>query len=230
MKNLLIWLIFIVVVMVAIWVIPIALSFTMAVDEPMMTVTSHSMWPTLKRGDLIFIKSIEPEDIDVGKLIVFRHGEGMAVHRVVRVDTWTITTKGDANLKEDLPITSWDVVGYVPTIGETPVKIPFIGNIGFFLNPETEVSQAGQPAPEPGGLLAVLGRYLGNPLGFSLLVLLPAVMIFSSGFGDIMCKINPRMKRARHRRNRAARFEKRWGRDRARRALRVESGFMTLIK
>jgi len=230
MKNLVIWIIFIVFIIVAIWGIPIILKNVLVTDEPMMTVTSQSMWPVLKRGDLVFIKSVEPEDIEVGQVIAFRHKGGMAVHRVVRTDEWNITTKGDANLRADSPILYNDVVGRVPTIGNWLAKIPFIGNIAFLMNPETEVSQEGQPAPGPRGFLELMGRYLANPLGFSLLVLLPAVMLFSSIFNDVMSKLSPRMKRAQHRRQRAERLEKRWGQDRAKRALRVSSGLLTLLK
>jgi len=230
MKNLVIWLIFIVGILVAIWGIPVAIRYFLATDEPMLTVTSQSMWPVLKRGDLILIKAIEPEDIKVGQVIAFRHEEGMSVHRVVRADGWTVTTKGDANTKEDSPIPVHAVVGRVPTIGNWLVKIPFIGNIAFLMNPETEVSQEGQPAPGPRGFLELTGRYLANPLGFTLLVLLPAVMLFSSIFNDVMSRLSPRMKRAQHRRQRAERLEKRWGQDRAKRALRVSSGLLTLLK
>ena len=230
MKNILLWSIFIVGVVVAIWGIPIALRQALATDEPMLTVTSYSMWPVLKRGDLIFIKAVEPEDIEIGSVIVFHREEGMAVHRVVSMDGYTITTRGDANPKEDQPITYEDVVGRVPTIGDRPFKIPFVGHIAFLMNPGTTVSQEGQPAPGPGGILEVMVLYLANPVGFSLLVLLPAILLFSSSWGDIMSRLSPRMKRAQHRRKRAQRLTQRWGKARANRALRVSSGILTLLK
>ncbi len=230
MKNLVIWILFIVVVLVSIWGIPGALKYFMNTDEPMMTVTSHSMWPVLNRGDLIFIKAVEPEDIEVGQVIVFRHGDGLSVHRVVNKGEWLITTKGDANLNTDNPIYYKDVVGRVPAIGNWLVKIPWVGNIAFFMNPKTEVSQDGEPAPEPVGILELMGRYLANPIGFSLLILLPAVMLFSSVIGDILCILNPRLKRIRQRQQRAERLEKRWGKDRARRNLNVNSGLLMLLK
>ncbi len=230
MKNLVIWILFVVVVLVSIWGIPGALRYLMNTDEPMMTVTSHSMWPVLKRGDLIFIKDVEPEDIEVGQVIVFRHGDGLAVHRVVHKGEWLVTTKGDASLSTDNPIYYKDVVGRVPTIGNWLVKVPWVGNIAFLMNPETEVSQEGEPAPEPVGILELMGRYLANPIGFSLLILLPAVMLFSSAIGDILCILNPRLKRIRQRQKRAERLEKRWGKDRARRNLNVNTGILTLLK
>lgn len=228
MKNLLLWLVFIVGVVGAIYFIPMVLSRTLATDEPMMTVTSNSMWPVIKRGDLVFIKAVEPDDIEIGSVIVFRHGEGMAVHRVVEMTAWTITTRGDANTEADNPISYGDVIGRVPTIGNSLVKIPFVGNIAFLMNPGTEGSQGGEPAP--GGLLAQMGRYLTNPVGFSLLVLLPFVLFFSSSWGDIMSRLSPRMKRAQKRQRRAQLLEKRWGQARAKRALRISSGMTALFR
>lgn len=211
MKTLLLWFLFIAGVIVAIWTIPIFLSRVLATADPMMTVTSNSMWPVLKRGDLVFIKAVKPDDIEIGSVIVFRHGEGMAVHRVVEITAWTITTRGDANTKPDSPIFYEDVIGRVPTIGNSLVKIPFAGNIAFLMNPGTEASQQEKPAPGLGGLLAQMGRYLTNPVGFSLLVLLPFVLFFSSSWGDIMSRLSPRMKRAQKRQRRAQLLEKRWG-------------------
>ena len=221
MKNLLVWLLFIIVVVGAIYAIPMVLSRTLSTDNPLMTVTSQSMLPVLKRGDLVFIKGTDFEDIAVGSVIVFRHGEGMAVHRVVKIDGQTITTKGDANTKEDNPITSDDIVGRVPTIGDRLVKIPFVGNIALLMNPETTVSQEGQPAPEPGGVLKQIGRYLTNPLGFSLLILLPAVILFSSVFMNIIARSSPAGRRKIRLRKRVERLEKRWGQARVKRALRL---------
>ena len=221
MKNLVLWFLFIIVVVGAIYAIPQVLKRTLSIDDPMMTVTSHSMWPVLKRGDLIFIKAVDYEDIRVGSVIVFRHEDGMAVHRVVRIDDYTITTKGDANMGEDNPITSDDVVGRVPTIGDRLVKIPFVGNIALWMNPETTVSQEEQPAPEPGSVLTQMGRYVANPLGFSLLILLPAVLIFSSVFMDIIARLSPKGRRTIRLRKRVERLEKLWGRARVKRALRL---------
>ncbi len=221
MKNLLLWFLFIFVVMGAIYAIPEILSRTLATDNPLLTVTSQSMWPVLKRGDLIFVKAVDFEDIKAGSVIVFHHGEGMAVHRVVKIEGQTITTKGDANVDEDNPITRDDVVGRVLTMGDRLFKIPFVGNIALWMNPETAVSQEGQPAPEPGSVLTQMGRYVANPLGFSLLVLLPAVLIFSSVFRDVIARLSPKGRRTIRLRKRVERLEKLWGQARVKRALRL---------
>ena len=221
MKNLLLWFLFIIGVVGAIYAIPVILTHTLSTDNPLLTVTSQSMWPVLKRGDLIFIKGTDLEDIKVGSVIVFRHGEGMAVHRVTMIEGQTITTKGDANVGEDNPITSDDVVGRVVSIGERLVKIPFVGNIALLMNPETTVSHEGEPAPEPAGMLKQIGRYMANPLSFSLLVLLPAALIFGSVFRDAIARLSPGGRRTIRLRKRVQRLEKLWGQARVKRALRL---------
>ncbi len=203
---------------VAIYFTPQLINQALGTDNSMLTVTSQSMWPLLTRGDLIFIRKTTPEEIKVGTVIVFHHGAGIAVHRIVEIAGQTITTKGDANTATDSPITYDDVVGRVITIGNQIFKVPFVGNIAFIMNPETTVSQQGEPAPGTGGLLGAIARLLSNPLGFCLIVLLPAVLFVSSIWGDITSRLGSGGRKARLRK-RVQRLEKRWGQARAKRAL-----------
>jgi signal peptidase I len=219
MKNLLIWLLFIIGVLGAVYATPAFLGRILSTDNPVLTVTSQSMWPVLQRGDLILVKGAGLEDIEVGSVIVFRHSAGMAVHRVVKIAGQTITTKGDANTARDNPITSADIVGRVPTIGNRLVKIPALGRVALLMQPEAVESEDGEAAAQSGGMLWQMGRYLANPLGFTLLVLLPAVLLFGSALGDVISRMSPEAGRNQQRRKRAQRLEKRWGKTRAKRAL-----------
>ncbi len=208
MKSLLLWLLFVVGVVGAIYAIPKVLADTLNSDNPTLTVISHSMYPALNRGDLILVKGVTPEEIQVGMVVVFRHEGGLAVHRVVRLKDETITTKGDANPKEDNPITYDQVVGRVPTIGDSLVKIPLIGRVSLLTAPEPSGSQA------EASLLRQMGRYVWNPVGFSLLVLLPAVLFLSSIAGDIISALSPARRRNQWRKKRVERLKKRWPRAR----------------
>jgi len=221
MKNFLYWFLFVALVTTAIWGIPRALERFLSVDEPMLTVTSGSMWPVLKKGDLIFIRSTELEDIKIGTLVVFQHKGGLAVHRVVRIKGDIITTRGDANPNEDSPINYNSVVGRVSTIGNSPVKIPLIGSIALIMNPGTKVSQEGEPAPGPAGVLELLGLLLLNPIGFIVLILLPIGLLFSSTIADFVSRWRPQGIRKRRHQKLFQRLEKRWGEVRAKRALRL---------
>ena len=204
MKNVLWWLLFVGGVVAAIYYIPQVLTRTLNSDNPTLTVISHSMYPVLNRGDLILVKEAAPEEIQVGTVVVFRHEGGLAVHRVVKIDGETIVTKGDANPKEDDPITYDDIVGRVPAIGDGLLKVPLIGRIALLTAPQPSYSQAET------NMLQQMARYVWNPVGFSLLVLLPAVLFFGSIAGDIKSALSPNRRRNQRRKRRTERLKKRW--------------------
>ena len=68
-------------------------------------IVSPSMEPTYSTGDLIFVKSVDPDSVKVGDPITFVLNEDLVVatHRVVAVDgeNRQFTTKGDANKTEE---------------------------------------------------------------------------------------------------------------------------------
>jgi len=204
MKNILWWIFFVGGVVAAIYFIPQVLHRTLNSENPTLTVISYSMYPALNRGDLILVKGTTPEEIEVGTVVVFRHKEGLAVHRVVKIRGDTITTQGDANPEADNPITFDDIVGRVPTIGDSLVKIPLIGRIALLTGPEPSDTQAET------SLLKQMGRYVWNPLGFTMLVLLPAVLFMSSFASDIMTALSPDRRRKQWRKRRLERLKKRW--------------------
>jgi signal peptidase I len=211
MKNILWWLLFVFGVIATIYFIPQILTRTLNNENPTLTVISYSMYPSLNRGDLILVRGTTLEEIEVGTVVVFRHEKGLAVHRVVEIKGNKIVTKGDANPEEDDPITYDDIVGRVPAIGDSLVRIPLVGRISLL---------AGPPPPEDSAttvsLLQQIGRYAWNPLGFSLLVLLPAVLFMSSISSDIMSVLSASHRRKRLRSKRLERLKKRWPRARIR--------------
>ncbi len=130
----------------AIYYIPRILSWTLDTPHPMAAVSSQSMWPTLKKGDLIFLQGVDkPEDLEIGDIIAFQHPKGITVHRVVKVEGDLITTKGDANPLNDKPIRFEWVEGRVLTIGGRLIKVPLVGSIAGLFGPLA--TQAGQ-SPE----------------------------------------------------------------------------------
>lgn len=205
MKSILWWLLFVIGVVGAIYFIPQILTRTLNSENPTLTVMSHSMYPALNRGDLILVKETTLEEIEVGTVVVFRHKDGLAVHRVVQIQGQSIVTKGDANPEADNPIIYDDIVGRVPTIGDSLVKIPLVGRIPLLTG-----SPPPDEAAEEVGTLKQIGRYVWNPLGFSLLVLLPGVLFLSSFAGDIMIALSPDRRRKQWRKKRLERLHKRW--------------------
>jgi signal peptidase I len=205
MKSILWWLLFVIGVVGAIYFIPQVLTRTLNSENPTLTVMSHSMYPALNRGDLILVKETTLEEIEVGTVVVFRHKDGLAVHRVVQIQGQSIVTKGDANPEADNPITYDDIVGRVPTIGDSLVKIPLVGRIALLTGSPPPDEAAGEA-----GTLKQIGRYVWNPLGFSLLVLLPGVLFLSSFAGDAMIALSPDRRRKQWRKKRLERLHKRW--------------------
>jgi signal peptidase len=89
-------------------------------------VISPSMEPTYSVGDLLYVKSVDPDSVKVGDPITFVMNEDLVVatHRVVAVDGHNrqFTTKGDANKNEDAaPVHFNNLIGipkfHVPMLG-----------------------------------------------------------------------------------------------------------------
>ncbi len=95
-------------------------------------VISGSMEPAYSVGDLIYVKEVEPENIQAGTPITFVLNEDLVVatHRVVEVDAENrrFYTKGDANETPDAaPVHFNNVIG-VPVF-----SIPLLGYVSSFI-------------------------------------------------------------------------------------------------
>ena len=123
------------------------MQITLNTNVPMVVVVSGSMEPTLLKGDLLFLKGIDPAlikngtiDGKEGDIIVFNAHlvpdwpyppADPIVHRVVNKwydSAWFFRTKGDANPSEDpQPVPESAVLGVV--VG----RIPYIGWVKIIL-------------------------------------------------------------------------------------------------
>ena len=95
-------------------------------------VVSPSMEPHYSKGDLIYVKSVDPDSVKVGDPITYVLNEDLAVatHRVVAIDSENrqFTTKGDANKTEDaVPVHFNNLIG-VPVFA-----IPLLGYVSSFI-------------------------------------------------------------------------------------------------
>ncbi|MDH7517408.1 MAG: signal peptidase I [Candidatus Thermoplasmatota archaeon] len=136
---------------------------------PIDLVTSTSMQPTLMEGDIVAWTPTTIKDIKVGDVIVFKSyinwpGEKLVVHRVTAIKTDPVTgkpmleTKGDANQWTDqagphIPepyIREDHLVGKTISIGQQPLKIPFVGYIAILINSVLE--QLSKPVAAKGYL------------------------------------------------------------------------------
>lgn len=121
-------------------------------------VISGSMEPAYSVGDLIYVKDVKPNEIEVGMPITFVLNEDLVVatHRVVEIDTENqyFYTKGDANETVDsAPVHFNNVIG-VPQF-----RIPLLGYVSDFIqNPPGSYITVGV------GLLLILAVFLPDVL------------------------------------------------------------------
>lgn len=129
LKSILETLIYIIIVAVLVIGIPKILSYTLNTPYPMAIITSESMWPSLKKNDMVFITHVDKNDLKVGDIIVYKNDRGFTIHRIQDLKSETIITKGDANNITDIPVTYEEVIGKTVNYGNYPIRIPYIGNI-----------------------------------------------------------------------------------------------------
>jgi signal peptidase I len=207
MKNLVLIAAFIGLILLSVFGIPALLEITLDVEQPILTVTSYSMWPELSRGDIVFVKKTGIEDIEIGSVIVFRHGNGLAVHRVIEISGTTITTKGDANPTADNPISFDDVVGRIPNIGNMLVKIPWVGHFSLFKGSE-EVNNVPDTAMEP-GFWQQLSLLLLNPVSITVLIVTILAILFQNRILKTISRMMPMSVRKRRLKARTRRLPQR---------------------
>lgn len=100
------------------------------------TVLSGSMEPAYKTGSLIYVKHIEPSELEVGDVITFKLSENTtATHRIIEIvsneekgNNISFKTKGDANNIPDSSLVDTDSV-----IGTPIFTIPYLGYIANFI-------------------------------------------------------------------------------------------------
>ena len=100
------------------------------------TVLSGSMEPAYHTGSLIYVKDVDPFELEAGDVITFMLNEDtVATHRIVGVvpdendpNTIRFRTKGDANSFED-----GQLVHYKNVIGTPVFTVPGLGYVANFI-------------------------------------------------------------------------------------------------
>ncbi len=136
-KHVLNILIYFAIVFGVLYGLPKFLVWSLKTTYPMAAITSGSMWPVLKEGDLVFIHGqIKKEDLRLGDIIVYSNkiNNTLTIHRIARFNLDTLVTKGDANFTEDLPVPYTSVIGRAVTMFNGPIRIPHLGLITMFVN------------------------------------------------------------------------------------------------
>lgn len=140
--------------------------------KSLVTISSDSMKPVYKTGDLVFMEKIGDEEkfnLEVGTIITFRapvdlDNDGMSgdinTHRIVEV------IDADGNGDAENYITKGDAVGGTDNEGDNPYKVQPASVIGVC----TEDGKIG-------GLGNVI-KFLRSSIGFFLCIVLPLILFF----------------------------------------------------
>jgi signal peptidase len=124
-----------------------ALSAISGTQAPVAVVRGNSMLPLLHEGDLVFLHHVDPQDIKVGDIVVYKsiYG-GYIIHRVIKVietpNGFLYETKGDNNPADDSMLgqfpegfgVSYDrIAGVVWSPANKTLIVPIIGVISLFI-------------------------------------------------------------------------------------------------
>ena len=87
-------------------------------------VVSGSMEPEIPVGSVIYVKAVQPQEVEAGDVIAFHKDGSVITHRVEenRYVEGEFVTKGDANREEDM-----EPVAYSGLIGKVERHIPVLG-------------------------------------------------------------------------------------------------------
>lgn len=91
-------------------------------------VFSDSMAPTLRAGDIIFLRPLQPAQVRPGMIVSYWWDDKLITHRVLAVDNGKMVTRGDAIAMPD----PWAVP--VSSVAGLPFfRIPLVGHILLFM-------------------------------------------------------------------------------------------------
>jgi signal peptidase I len=149
LRGLVGWLVYLAVIAGLVVMAPRIMSELLNSEHPMATVTGDSMWPAIKKGDVVLLQGVSSmDDLAEGDVIAFHHERGLAIHRIVAIDGEMITTRGDANFKNDKAVTIESVIGKVPTVGGRLARLPYLGHLAFLIGPLLGAEDARESAEQ----------------------------------------------------------------------------------
>src|ERR1700745_2966572 len=64
----------------------------------------RSMLPFIKDGEILHVTAIEPADVKLGDIVLFKEQAGLKAHRVIRRGKSFFVTRGDAGVDPDTAI------------------------------------------------------------------------------------------------------------------------------
>ena len=83
LKKFLNFILYLAVVLLIALSVPRILLWSLGTPYPMAGISSQSMWPELKRGDLVLVKKVGLDTISKGNVIVYKRDNIFIIHRVI---------------------------------------------------------------------------------------------------------------------------------------------------
>lgn len=123
-------------------------SYTQVFGFSLFEVKSYSMYPELKKGDLVVVKSLDTDEYEVGMTVTYiRESEKTpTTHKIVKIEGNIITTRGinsETNNADDEPfdvsciigevVFVWKSYGSIRNFVTNPLGIVCILIFGFFI-------------------------------------------------------------------------------------------------
>lgn len=102
----------IIIALAIVWGGGIGFQLYLGTPTPLLAVESHSMEPTLYRGDLVIVRGVDPATLSVGDIIIYDpdslpgyQGDTPIVHRIIEIQNVSgelhFFTRGDNNFRAD---------------------------------------------------------------------------------------------------------------------------------
>jgi len=73
----------------------------------------RSMLPIIEDGEILQVKAVDPREVRVGDIVLFRDNESFKAHRVIRRRRDRFVTRGDAGAEPDTAIRGGQIVGKI---------------------------------------------------------------------------------------------------------------------
>lgn len=158
-----IWNLMTTVLVAAVVILALLLVGARLVGLKVFTVLSGSMEPNYHVGSLIYVKDVDPYELEKGDVITFMLNEDtVATHRIVEVvpdeedaSVVRFRTKGDANEAED-----GSLVHYKNVIGSPMFTIPYLGYVADYIQ-----KPPGRYVAVSGGAILLLLVFLPDLFG-----------------------------------------------------------------
>lgn len=100
-------------------------------------ITTESMKPNINPGDVVIIKSIPEEELEVNDIITFKTENGINTHRIIKIENNAerlYVIKGDNNNLEDE-----NNITFSQILGKKIFRIPILGSIAIALQDEVYI-------------------------------------------------------------------------------------------